>query len=195
MSKVKVLTEGYAKPIKNGWTASSTVILIQTNGKNIIVDPRCNRQKILEELSKNGLKTANINFVFLTHNHTDHVLLMGIFENAKVITSLEVYNGDEQIEYEGQLPELGLGIIETPGHSDDSKMLLAETEDGRYAIAGDVFWWKEGEEQRIDVNKPDPYAEESMESLIKSRKKVLDLADWIIPGHGKMFKGSRGQNK
>lgn len=193
MNKVKVLIEGYAKPIKNGWIASSTVTLIQTNGKNIIVDPGCNRQRLLGELSKNGLKTTDINFVFLTHNHTDHALLMGIFENARVITSSEVYNGDKQIEYEGQLPELGLKIIETPGHSDDSKTLLVETEDGIYAVAGDVFWWKEGEEQVVDLEKPDPYAEgvDTMKNLIERRKKVLELADWVIPGHGKMFKSPK----
>jgi len=27
-----------------------------------------------------------------------------------------------------------------------------------------------------------------IEKLKESRKKVLEIADWIIPGHGKMFK-------
>jgi len=26
------------------------------------------------------------------------------------------------------------------------------------------------------------------DQLIESRKKILEIADWIIPGHGKMFK-------
>ena len=26
--------------------------------------------------------------------------------------------------------------------------------------------------------------------LIKSRKKVLEMGDWVIPGHGKMFQGN-----
>ncbi|MBU1877039.1 MBL fold metallo-hydrolase, partial [Patescibacteria group bacterium] len=83
MAKVKVLIRGYAKKIENGWLASSTVTLVQSNDKNIIVDPGCNRKKLVEELLKENLKTTDIDFVFLTHFHTDHTLLTGIFENAK----------------------------------------------------------------------------------------------------------------
>ena len=31
-----------------------------------------------------------------------------------------------------------------------------------------------------------------MEDLVESRKKILKMADWIIPGHGKVFKNKRG---
>jgi glyoxylase-like metal-dependent hydrolase (beta-lactamase superfamily II) len=79
MNKVKVLTQGYAKEIDNGWLASSTVTLIQSNAKNIIVDPGCNRKKLLEKLDKNDLKPFDIDFVLLTHSHSDHSLLAGIF--------------------------------------------------------------------------------------------------------------------
>jgi len=33
----------------------------------------------------------------------------------------------------------------------------------------------------------DPYVK-NKEDLMKSRKKVVEIADYIIPGHGKMFK-------
>ena len=62
---------------------------------------------------------------------------------------------------------------------------------GRIVIAGDLFWWRDNEKQRTDyhslVYKKDPYAKNQTE-LIASRKKVLKLADYIIPGHGRMFK-------
>lgn len=38
MNKIKVLIEGYAKETKMGWLANSTVVSIQSNEKNIIVD-------------------------------------------------------------------------------------------------------------------------------------------------------------
>jgi len=33
----------------------------------------------------------------------------------------------------------------------------------------------------------DPYMK-NKEELMESRKKILDIADWVVPGHGKMFK-------
>jgi len=59
------------------------------------------------------------------------------------------------------------------------------------AIVSDVFWWSDEEEQKTDkeslMNHEDPYVK-NKEELMKSRKKVLEIADYIIPGHGKMFK-------
>ena len=51
------------------------------------------------------------------------------------------------------------------------------------AICGDVFWKK-------DFPENDPYASDK-EKLRDSRKMILELADWVIPGHGKMFKVER----
>ncbi len=190
MNKVKVLIQGYAKEIENGWLASSTVTLVQSNDKNIIVDPGCNREKLLEELSNSNLKPSDIDFVFLTHNHGDHALLAGIFENAKVLTPNEIYNNDNQVEQENKIPGTDLEIIQTSGHSPEHCSLVVPTKEGTYIIAGDVFWWTDDEEQKIDVEKEDDAhpAEVNMKKLIENRKKILEIADFIIPGHGKMFK-------
>lgn len=188
MNKIKVLIQGYAKEIKNGWLASSTVTLIQSNDKNIIVDPGCNRKKLLEELAKISLKVADIDFVLLTHSHTDHTLLAGIFENAKVLDNEEIYNNDEQISYDNKILGADLEIIQTPGHTNDHCSLIIKTNEGIYVVAGDVFWWMDEEEQKIDINKPDQAHPANMEQLVESRKKILEIADYIIPGHGKIFK-------
>lgn len=191
MNKVKILIQGYAKKSDNGWIASSTVTLVQSNGKNIVVDPGCNRQKLIESLGRNKLQTSDIDYVLLTHSHTDHILLDGIFENAKVITSVEIYDNDYQIDHRGKIYELNLEIIKTPGHSVDSRSFVVETDKGIYVIAGDVFWWMDDEEQITDqknlLEHDDLYVKDK-EALIKSRKKILDVADFIIPGHGKMFR-------
>ncbi len=190
MNKIKVLIQGYAKEIKNGWLASSTVTLVQSDNKNIIVDPGCNRKKLLEGLAKNDLKPADIDFVLLTHSHRDHSLLAGIFENAKVITPTEIYDDDNQIEQQNKIPGTDLEIIQTPGHSPEHCSLVVSTKEGTYVVAGDLFWWADDEEQKIDVEKKDDAhpAETDMLKLIESRKKILEIADYIIPGHGKMFK-------
>lgn len=190
MNKVKVLIQGYAKEIENGWLASSTTTFVQSNGKNIVVDPGCNRKRLLEELAKNNLKPADINFVLLTHSHGDHALLAGIFENAKVITPAEIYYNDNQVEPENKILGTNLEIIQTPGHSPEHCSLVVPTEEGTYIVAGDVFWWTDDEEQKIEIEKEDDVHpdEVNMPKLIESRKKILEIADYIIPGHGKIFK-------
>jgi glyoxylase-like metal-dependent hydrolase (beta-lactamase superfamily II) len=193
MTEVKVLIEGYARQIKKGWLASSTVVLVKSNRKNIIVDPGCNRNRLLAEFSRQKLKTGDIDFVILTHNHTDHTLLAGIFDNAKVLNPEEIYDNDNQIEHNNKIPGTDLKIIQTPGHSPEHCSLIAKTGEGVYVIAGDVFWWMDNEKQMVDVKKADeahPH-ELDMNKLIASRKKILKIADFIIPGHGKMFKVSK----
>jgi glyoxylase-like metal-dependent hydrolase (beta-lactamase superfamily II) len=143
----------------------------------------------LKVLKKEKLKTSDIDFVFLTHGHTDHSLLAGIFENAKIVDELYVYQKDIITKHDGVIPDTDLKVIRTPGHMEEHCSLIVETKKGVYAVAGDVFWWSENEKQEIDINKPDNDPEHmNIQKLIASRKKILELADYIIPGHGKMFK-------
>jgi len=192
MTEYKILIEGYAKELENGWRASSTCCLVTTENKKIITDPGCNREKLLTALQNENLKTSDIDYVFLSHGHPDHILLAGIFENAKFITydfNL-LYDKDSLTEFKNDFLGKDIEIVETPGHVTEHLSLIVNTEKGKIAIAGDVIWWKEGAEQIFDINQKDENdgKELNMEKLIESRKKLLELADYIIPGHGKMFK-------
>lgn len=191
MAEVKVLIEGYAKELDRGWLACSTSTLIKADGKLIISDPGCNREKLLEALDKEGLKPEDIDFIFLTHGHVDHSLLAGIFKNAKFVTFENLmYDKDLQLEFKDNIFGPDTKIIKTPGHSAEHLSLVVNTEKGKYVISGDVFWWIDGEEQVVNINKEDTAhpAELNMKELRRSRKKILEIADYIIPGHGKMFK-------
>ena len=189
MSEIKILIEGYAKQIEGGWLANSTVTLVKTGGKNIIVDPGFNREKLLNVLKEENLKTSDVDFVFLTHGHIDHSLLAGIFENAKIVDELYIQQKDAVIKHGGIIPDTDLKVIRTPGHKEEHCSLIVETKEGVYAVAGDVFWWMEGEKQEVDINKPDADPEHmNIQKLVASRKKILEIADWVIPGHGKVFK-------
>jgi glyoxylase-like metal-dependent hydrolase (beta-lactamase superfamily II) len=192
MAEVKVLIEGYAKELKNGWVASSTTCLIETGDKKIITDPGCSRKKLLEALKNENMNTCDIDFVFLSHSHPDHILLAGIFEKAKFITfdSGLMYDKDLLISFDKFVLGRDIEIIETPGHVLEHLSLLVNTPKGKVAIAGDVIWWVEGEKQILDIYQKDHSQAKGMdmEKLIESRKKLLELADYIIPGHGKMFK-------
>ena len=193
MTEIKILIEGYVKKEKGSEFASSTATLIKESGINIIVDPGMNRKLLLDALEKEGLSTSDIDYIILTHYHLDHSLLAGIFENARILYNGEIYSWNGKIESQGgKIPEIGIKIIETPGHGMfDCSVLVKSKKFGRVAIAGDVFWWSDKQKQKTDkislMKHEDPYVK-NKEQLMKSRKEVLEIADFIIPGHGKMFR-------
>jgi glyoxylase-like metal-dependent hydrolase (beta-lactamase superfamily II) len=192
MTKFKVLIEGYAKEKSDGWLASSTTTLIEDGGKKIIVDPGINRGLLVEKLKTEGLTPDDIDVVFMTHYHPDHVFLASMFEKAVIYDGDTIYRNDEEKEFEGKLPGTNIEVIPTPGHAHEHAALLLSTNKGKVVVAADVFWWTDEEEQKVDdaevlINKEDPFTKDE-KALKKSRKRVLEVADWIIPGHGEMFK-------
>ncbi len=187
-SQVSILIEGYAKQMKTGWVASSTVVYINDCAKQIIVDPGINKELLLEKLDNQKIKTSNIDYVFLTHYHLDHALLAAIFEKAIILDGFTIYEKDQETDYSKNIPGTNVQLIPTPGHASEHYSLLAVTADfGKLVIAGDVFWFKDIDKQEIDINKNDPFALDE-KTLTESRKRLLKIADWIIPGHGKMFR-------
>lgn len=193
MAKIKVLIKGYAKEINKEEFVSSTTTLIQDKGVRVVVDPGMDRGALLEGLLKEELKPEDIKFVIVTHTHLDHSLLAGIFENAKILDNSDSYSFNGKIgEHEGGVPNTDIEIIRTPGHDQFHCSVLVDTEDlGKVVIAGDVFWWVDEEEQKTDrqslLEHKDPYVKDE-KALRESREKILEVADYIIPGHGEMFK-------
>ena len=194
MAKIKILIEGYAKELKTGWIASSTCCFVASGNNKIITDPGCNRKKLLTALKKNNIKPDDINYVFLSHCHIDHILLAALFKKAKFVTfdTNLLYDQDLMLDFDKHVLGKDIQILETPGHSVEHLSLLVDTIKGKIALAGDVFWWVDGEKQIVDINKEDDShpKELDMKKLVASRKKLLKIADYIIPGHGKMFKVS-----
>lgn len=193
MAEVKILVEGYVREEDGNEFASSTTTLIKQAGLNIIVDPGMDRKLLLQALEKQNLSPGNIDYVVLTHYHLDHLLLAGIFEKAKILDNSEIYSWDGKIaSHDGKIPKTDIEIIKTPGHDPFHCSVLVQTEEfGQVAIVADVFWWSDKEEQKTDkeslINHKDPYVKNEQD-LLNSRNKILELADYIIPGHGKMFK-------
>jgi glyoxylase-like metal-dependent hydrolase (beta-lactamase superfamily II) len=193
MAEAKVLVEGYAKEKDGAEFASSTATLIREKDLNIIVDPGMDRKLLLEALKKENLPPEKIDYVILTHYHLDHSLLAGIFENARILDNGEIWSWEGKIEsHGGKVPGTDIEIIKTPGHDMFHCSVLVTDENlGKVAIVGDVFWWADDEEQKVDeknlIEHKDPYVKNKRE-LADSRKKILEIADYVIPGHGKIFK-------
>jgi len=180
MAEVKILFTGYASA-DSGGRSCSTVTLVRDLDKNIVVDPgTLPEMDILEKaLKEEGLTPDDIDTVFLTHSHLDHFRGIGLFPKAKVLDYWGWWHSDVCTDYQDKVTD-NIEMIKTPGHSPDGVTFLVKTADGVIAICGDIFW-KEG------FFADDPFATDK-ELLDVSRKKVLGLADYIIPGHGPMFK-------
>jgi glyoxylase-like metal-dependent hydrolase (beta-lactamase superfamily II) len=191
MTKFKILIEGYADKTKDGWLASPSTVLIEDSGLKIIVDPGSNKKLLLKKLAEENLKPENIDLVFVTHYHLDHTLNLRVFPNCDVLDGNEINRDDKIFEYSGNIPKTNIKVIPTPGHAHEHASLLIKTDKGNVVIAGDLFWWMKSEKQKTDfgslVEKEDPYVKDKKQ-IKKSREKILKIADYIIPGHGRMFK-------
>lgn len=193
MNKVKVILEGFAKVFDEHEEVSPSVVLIENDQHKIIVDPGFNKEALLYALGQEGLSTGQIDVVFLTHTHLDHSILAGIFENAVVMDNSDMFQLNGIIARQPDQPlGDGIEIIQTPGHDQFHSSLAVKTADmGTIVVAGDVFWWVDGEEPAKDreslMSFEDPYVKD-LAALTDSRQKVLAVADYVIPGHGKMFK-------
>ena len=188
---MKILIEGYARKENTVWFASPTTVLVKDSGLNILVDPGANKRLLVEALKEEGLVPGDIDIVFLTHYHLDHILNIRLFPHNDIYDGTSINRDDKITEYSGNIPRTSIRVIPTPGHAHEHCSLLVETEQGNVVIAGDVFWWQDQEEQRTDkeslMKHEDPFVEHT-EELVESRKKLLEIADYIVPGHGKMFR-------
>ncbi len=199
MTKFKILFKGIIRKEGNYRRINSTVVLIRNKNKKMIIDPGMDRKILLSCLKKERLKRRSINYVGITHWHPDHSFLASLFPKAVIVTyKYFVLPGGEIIRHGGEISELGIKIIPTPGHTRDHCSFILNSGGKRIAIVGDLFYWREDEDQILKrnflINKPDPVAIDFSE-LRKSRQAILNIADFIIPGHGEPFsvKGSIGK--
>ncbi|MFH1506081.1 MAG: MBL fold metallo-hydrolase [archaeon] len=186
MAEVKVLVKGYVADEEGGHSCS-TISLVRNEDIVMVVDPGtvADQKIIVDALKKEGLSIDEVNVVCITHSHMDHYRNIGMFPNAKALDHLGWWIKDVWKERKDKISD-DIEIIRTPGHGSDSITLLVKTDKGKVAICGDVFWKKDFPKTPED----DPYADDR-ETLKESRKKLLEIADYIVPGHAGMFKNER----
>lgn len=194
MQILNILIEGYAHPGENNeYFASPTTSLIVDNGKHILVDPGTNAELLLQALASNNTQPSDIDLIFLSHYHPDHFLNIRLFTDVDIYDGSLIWSKDRETPYENVIPETDIHVIATPGHAAEQASLIIETQDlGKICIAQDVFWWEDGQQKSDTVEEllslVDPFASDTA-ALQESRKKVLASgAQWIVPGHGKIFK-------
>lgn len=190
-AEVKILIQGFTNADSVGETGEErtqpTITLVRDEGLIIVVDPGVmrNRQMMIDALAKEDLKLEDVNMVFITHSHIDHYRNVGMFPNAKVLDFYGLWDEDTVEEWNESFTT-NIQILRTPGHDYTGLTFFVNTAVGVVAICGDIFWRDNYPERPQD----DEFASDS-DKLAESRKEVLKMADWIVPGHGGMYRSEK----
>lgn len=193
-AQVIVLQPGYAI-WDNGLKAQKadgTITLIKSV-KTIIVDTGLPKDKevILQGLKKHGVAPNQVDFVICTHGDADHIGNNNLFPTAKLIVGFDIYDGDIATFFQKNYKvDNFVTATEMTGHDDRSIGILVETNDGLVVICGDLFEyendWQNAKDWMAFSKRPKDH--------IKNRAKVWELAEYIVPGHGDIFKVDKSVN-
>ena len=183
MAELKVLQKGYFYWEEDVLHADSTVVLV-TSDKKILVETggRGSADKIITALKKEGREPKDIDLVICTHNHMDHLWNNYLFENAEIFEAGVLYRKDGTfVVVEDLNVAEGVEIVPTPGHTPEDHTILVRTTEGIYAITGDLIMSEEL------LKSGDTSFSHDAKLQKKNQNKILEKADFIVPGHGKMF--------
>lgn len=167
---------------------TGAVTLLQHAGHNILIDTggRGMFDGIKIKLGEHGLKPADIDMVILTHFHLDHAFNIARFPEANVFGWMHEWREGETLrlpDMEGFSPVDSVTLIKTPGHAEEHlSVVVKDPVLGTVVVAGDAI----NEEFALSGTvKAFTYDEKLYR---ESAKRILETADVIIPGHGRMFR-------
>lgn len=192
--EVKVLKAGYSERVGPGKIRACGTVTLVKGPKNIIVDTGGpgDAGVIAAALSREGLRPGEIDYVVCTHGHSDHVGNNNLFADATFIVSHDICRGDLYTFHDFRsgksyfIDEM-VKVVPTPGHTGQDVSVFVRTDDGVVAVAGDLFEREEDlEDERLWRE-----TSELPDMQERSRERVLKEADFIVPGHGGMFRVKR----
>jgi glyoxylase-like metal-dependent hydrolase (beta-lactamase superfamily II) len=177
-ARVDVLLTGSVSP-----AVVSTCTLIRDGEIVIVVDPGLapSQDAILGPLREAGIGADAVTDVVISHHHPDHALNVALFPNARVHDHWAIYDFAgrwDSVECEGRILSPSVGLIYTPGHTEEDLSTVARTAEGTVVLTH--LWWTDAGPAE-DPYAPDPAVHHA------SRKRVLEMADLIVPGHGAPF--------
>jgi glyoxylase-like metal-dependent hydrolase (beta-lactamase superfamily II) len=184
MATVDVLVPGHVDEETRGDIVHPTISLVLADGVVMVVDPGIlsGQDLLIDALAARGLTPAEVTHVFVTHHHIDHTRNIGMFPAATVIDTDSTYAGNLWAEHSGDgfalTPEIT--VIQTPGHSAECASLVVQTSEGIVVLTH--AWWF------ADMTPAEDPLAVDQGQLEKSRARILEIADIVIPGHGAPFK-------
>ena len=186
-----------------GWCS---VVLVESAGFKLLFDTGSHgdRSRLLESFEETGVSPADIQAVFLSHFHFDHVMNADLFPRARFHLSRREWeyarsdehpeNGDHfvprlLIPWIGERLALfdpgeeirpGLRSVGLPGHTPGLCGLLLEAEGVLLAGDGIKNAWEL-------VNRVPPPVFFSAEAALESYRRAVEAARVIVPGHDRPF--------
>jgi len=169
-----------------------------------------NRKNLLKALKFAGFTPKDIDMVYISHWHADHFMNYKIFSDSEIIVHdkiIERLNLDFTGVAEGEKIADGVEVLFTPGHTIDNTSLLLKTEPLRYmrrtnsggmiwgigkvnvVIAGDAIVSSACYATNTIWNHNGDFF--SHDAAFESTKKIREVADFIIPGHGGIFTNTK----
>ena len=166
-----------------GPSVASTCSLVRDGDAVIVVDPGLapSQSAILNPLRAFGLEPGQVTDVVLSHHHPDHALNVALFPAARVHDHWAIYDFAgrwDDVESEGRVLAPSVRLLRTPGHSAEDISTMVGTPEG--IVVFTHLWWTDAKPVE-DPYAPDPAV------LHASRRRGLELADVIVPGHGPAF--------
>jgi len=191
MASLKVIREGWWRWIERGvrFDVTCTSTYIEDGHHRIVVDvPNAGEEaEFLAALEKADIDPLKVDLVVLTHHHPDHVGCLHLFPNAEYLAAGSRWKGSIHAHWEDETLPISddVYVLKTPGHSGFDCSVIVNAPQGVVAIAGDL-WVRSPSDPRLKVLLDRTQVE-------TSRRRLIELADFIIPGHGPMGPSSEAQ--
>ena len=171
--------------------AICTCTVISGEDFHLMVDPSLAEEEamIIELKRRTGLTPDDIDTVFVTHHHGDHLAGLRHFQKANWLAGSEVaFELNKSGQYPKRIQPAGntlygvIDVIPLPGHTPDHMGIRFDYRGLSVVVAGDSvatkdFW----DDRRMYYNAIDPV--ESKQTM----EKIDAMADIIVPGHDNSF--------
>lgn len=196
--------------------ATGSCCLVRSGGMNILFDTMgpWEKDQLVAKLANHNVHPGDIHYLVCSHTHPDHIGNVNQFTSAKKhFLGTSVYTNDEYdlnqfepigsytfplandntvevIRYQNYELDRNLSIEPTPGHTLECISLIVDNCDsrGRVALAGDLF------ERQEDVKDAEIWlaaGSQNPDLQRAHRDKIIKRCDYILPGHGPLFKVDR----
>ncbi len=202
-----VIVPGSSVALANGFIGWSSIVLVEAGDTRILFDcgHHVTRHALVAGLKQRGLEASDIDILFLSHMHFDHVLNFDLFPKAHLMVSetewayadnphekdmfvpgfikkalemadLEIFSGS---------PELvpGVATLYAPGHTPGLYGLAFESGGNRIIVAGDAIKTSHELFSGKAQMEFDPDQRGS-----RTISYIRENADRIIPGHYPEFR-------
>jgi glyoxylase-like metal-dependent hydrolase (beta-lactamase superfamily II) len=188
LSRNKYWGESDEKPLRS---AICTCTVISGENFHLLVDPSLkDATEMATELDRRtGLSIDEIDHVFITHQHDDHLFGLKHFRKARWFAGPEVADAlnksgkfESIIEPAGRVLLGEFDVMPMFGHTNDSYGLRFNFEGFSVVVTGDAVatrdYWDHGQMYYNVID---------MEEATKTLSMIRSIADIVVPGHDNYF--------